>query len=259
MFMMKRLILLALPFALIAAACGSDGSDVPTDHAWQLTNIAGPEGTMTTPATGTSPTLVFEGDRAAGNASCNQYFGSYELDGSSISFGPLASTEMFCAEPGVMEQETAYLSALESVDAWEMDDETLTLASEGAPVLVYAAISQDLAGTFWDLIAYNNGTGGFQSTVIDVAVTADFAEDATLSGSSGCNNYTASWETDDGSIEISPGAATLMACADQDAMTQETRYLELLGLADTYRVDAGALEMFDADGTRILQYMVSAG
>ncbi len=232
---------------------------MPTDHAWQLTGIAGSDGTMGTPVAATSPTLAFEDDQAVGNASCNRYFGSYDLDGSSITFGPLASTEMFCGEPGVMEQEVAYLTALESVDAWAMEDETLTLSSGAAPVLVYAAISQDLAGTSWDLLAYNNGTGGFQSTVIDVAVTIDFTEDGTLSGSAGCNNYSASWETEDGSIEIGPAASTLMACADEQVQAQETRYLELLGLADTYRVDAGMLEMFDADGTRILQYLVSAG
>jgi heat shock protein HslJ len=257
--MMKRLILLTLPFALLAAACGSDGGAMPTDHAWQAINIAAPAGTMAAPTGGTAPTLAFEGDTAAGNTSCNRYFGSYELDGSSMTFGQLASTEMFCADPGAMEQETAYLAALQTVDSWAIDGETLTLSSNGAPVLEYVAISQELAGTSWDLLAYNNGTGGFQSAVIGVSVTAEFSEDGTLFGSAGCNNYTATWETGDGSIEISTGAATLMACADEDAMAQETRYLELLSLASTYRVDAGSLEMFDAEGLRVLQYLASAG
>jgi len=44
---------------------------MPTDHAWQLTEIAGPDGTMATLATGTAPTLVLEDGNAAGNASCN--------------------------------------------------------------------------------------------------------------------------------------------------------------------------------------------
>ncbi|MEA3511757.1 MAG: META domain-containing protein, partial [Actinomycetota bacterium] len=83
--------------------------------------------------------------------------------------------------------------------------------------------------------------------------------DGTFSGSAGCNDYNATWEIDDGSIEIGPAASTKMMCADEQIMIQETRYLELLGLAETYRVDAGTLEMFDVDGTRILQYLVSAG
>ena len=234
---------------------------MPTDHAWQLTEIVDPgkpaDYYLLAPTT--APTLAFEDDTAVGNGSCNQYFGSFELDGSSITFGPLASTEMFCADPGVMEQEAAYLAALQAVDSWTIDGETLTLSSNGAPVLVYTAISQDLAGTSWTLVAYNNGAGGFQSAVIDVAVTATFAEEGPISGSAGCNNYNASWAAEDGSIEIGSAVSTTMACIDEKIMAQETRYLELLDLADTYRVDAGTLEMFDAEGTRVLQYLRFAG
>jgi heat shock protein HslJ len=49
-----------------------------------------------------------------------------------------------------------------------------------------------------------------------------------------------------------------MACADEAVNQQETRYLELLDLADTYRIDAATLDIFDAEGTRILQYQRSA-
>lgn len=251
------MLLLALPFALIAAACGSGGDEKPTDYAWQLAEIAGPDGTMNTPIT--IPTLVFEVDAVSGNASCNRYSGAYEIDGSSISFGQLISTQMFCSEPGVMEQEAAYLAALASVDTWSIDGESLTLSSGGTPSLTFRAISQDLAGSSWDLLAYNNGTGGFQSAVIGTPVTAMFGDDDTLTGSAGCNTYNASWTASDGSIEIGPATSTLMACAIEQVMAQEIRYLELLGLAETYRIDSEILEMFDADGTRILQYVRSAG
>lgn len=229
---------------------------MPTDYPWMLTEMAGPDGTMTTPIT--IPTLTFEDGSASGNASCNQYFGSYEIDGSSLTFGPLASTEMFCGEPGVMDQETAYLAALASVDTWSIDGETLILSSGDTEVLRYEAISQDLAGSSWDLIAYNNGTGGFQSTLIDVTVTAVFEEEGTLSGSAGCNSYNGTWETEENSIEIGPLASTAMACADVEVMDQETRYLAALQQAATYRVDAGTLDMFDAEGTRLVQYQRAA-
>lgn len=228
---------------------------MPTDYAWQLNEMAGADGTMVAPIT--VPTLVFEDDAVAGNASCNQYFGTYEIDGSSISFGQLASTEMFCGEPGVMDQEMAYLAALATVDTWSMDGETLTLSAGDSTLLVFAAISQELAGSSWDLLAYNNGTGGFESAVIDVPVTALFAEDGALTGSAGCNTYTTTWEVDDDKLEIGPVASTLMACADEAVSQQEFRYFELLGLADTYRIDAANLEIFDAEGMRILQYLRS--
>jgi len=253
--MIERLLLLALPIALLAAACSSSGDDMPTDFSWMLTEIAGPDGTMASPLT--IPTLTFEDGSVSGNASCNQYFGPYEIDGSSITFGQLASTQMFCGEPGVMDQEAAYLAALASIDTWSMDGETLALSSGDTTLLRYEAISQDLPGSSWDLIAYNNGTGGFQSTVIGVPVTAIFDEDGTLSGSGGCNAYTGSWETDENSIKIGPLASTAMAC-EPDLMDQETRYLAALQEADTYRVDATTLEMFDAEGTRLVQYLRAA-
>ena len=90
-----------------------------TDYPWMLTEMAGPDGTMTTPIT--IPTLAFEDGSASGNASCNQYFGSYEIDGLSLTFGPLASTEMFCGEPGVMDQETQYLAALQQAAMYRVD------------------------------------------------------------------------------------------------------------------------------------------
>ena len=64
--MITRLFLLALPFTLLAAACSSNGDDMPTDYAWMLTDIAGTDGTMTTPLT--IPTLAFEDDSVSGNA-----------------------------------------------------------------------------------------------------------------------------------------------------------------------------------------------
>ena len=49
-----------------------------------------------------------------------------------------------------------------------------------------------------------------------------------------------------------------MACAEAELMDQETRYLAVLQEADTYRIDAATLEMFDGEGTRLLQYQRAA-
>jgi len=258
---MNRIFLLALPFALLAAACSSGGSDAtPTDNAWQAIGIAADDGTLSAPVDAVAPTLSLIDGTASGNASCNAYSGTYELGGSSISFGPMISTQMFCEGQTVMDQEMAYLGALASVDGWHIDGDILELRSGDATVLTFSAISQDLAGTSWDLIAYNNGNDGFESVYGDEAPSAAFGEDGTLSGFAGCNSFSSSWKTgDDGTIEIGPAAATRMACPDEQVMTQETRYLELLEQAGTYTVTGATLEMFDADGTRILQFGLAAG
>jgi putative lipoprotein len=94
--------------------------------------------------------------------------------------------------------------------------------------------------------------------VIGVPVTALFDEDGTISGQGGCNSYTGSWETDENSIEIGPLASTAMACAEAEVTDQETRYLAVLQDAASYRVDATTLEMFDAEATRLVQYLRAA-
>ena len=107
--MLERIAVLAVPVALLVAACSSSGDTMPTDYPWQLTEIAGADGAMSTPIT--IPTLAFEDGQVAGNASCNRYFGPYAIDGSSITVGPLASTQMFCGEPGVMGQKRVHTSS----------------------------------------------------------------------------------------------------------------------------------------------------
>jgi len=91
---------------------------------------------------GTEITAVFDEDgRVAGSAGCNNYFASYELDGEKLSVGMPGSTRMIAAEPkGIMEQESTFLSVLESVAGYEIDGNSLTLQnSSGETVLTFSA------------------------------------------------------------------------------------------------------------------------
>jgi len=57
--------------------------------------------------------IVFEKDgRVAGNAGCNSFFGSYQTDGETIRFSPMAVTQMMCEVEAVNNQEAAFLDAL---------------------------------------------------------------------------------------------------------------------------------------------------
>lgn len=58
-------------------------------------------------------TLEFGGDNSAGgSAGCNSFGGKYTVRGDTIAFDNLVTTLMACLEPGLMEQEAAYLAAL---------------------------------------------------------------------------------------------------------------------------------------------------
>ena len=86
-------------------------------------------------------------------------------------------------------------------------------------------------------------------------ITAVFAEDGTLSGSAGCNNYTTTYTVDGDNITIGMGASTMMFCAEPEGvMDQEAQYLAALETAATYTITGDKLELRTADGALAVSY-----
>jgi putative lipoprotein len=76
-------------------------------------------------------TLEFrDSARVAGRGSCNQFSGSVTVSDSTISFGPLASTRMACAE-AVMNQGTRYFMALADAQRYAFDGPALLIYAKG--------------------------------------------------------------------------------------------------------------------------------
>ena len=97
-----------------------------TNTSWTLTSNQG------TPVNSDNPiTLEFnsETDQLGGNAGCNQYFASYELNGSEFTVTtPIGSTRKMCQE-SVMQQETSYLQQLEKMQYFQVSEKDLLLVS----------------------------------------------------------------------------------------------------------------------------------
>lgn len=90
---------------------------------------------VTSVLAGTELTAEFgEDGNLTGSAGCNTYHGSYKVDGDKITIGPLASTRMFCNDPaGVMDQETQFLTALQSAATYKIEGTRLELrTADGA-------------------------------------------------------------------------------------------------------------------------------
>lgn len=85
------------------------GSGELEKTSWILTELQGEP-----PVAGTEVTLTFEGENATGEGGCNGYGGPFMVvKPGTISINDIFRTDMGCIEPeGIMEQETAYLSAL---------------------------------------------------------------------------------------------------------------------------------------------------
>jgi len=111
---------------------------------WRLTSYNNGKGGLVSVWGGTEITAVFGEDGGlTGSAGCNNYTTSYEVAGDQITIGPVATTRMMCAEPeGIMEQESAYLAALESATAYQIQGDRLEMrGAGGVRVLTFNAVS----------------------------------------------------------------------------------------------------------------------
>lgn len=107
-----------------------------------------------------------------------------------------------------------------------------------------------LEGTSWILTQFVAEDGG--TAIVDVGVSAEF-DGSTISGTSGCNRYNASYEASGDEISFGPIAGTQMACPEPQ-MSVEVRYLQLLESVATFEVGGRAMSMADGEGTPVLQF-----
>lgn len=225
---------------------------------WQLTSFLDASGAQA--AAAVEATMRLEEGRASGNASCNRFFTAYVVEGSQLSFDQAGSTMMACPEP-MMSQEQAFLTNLGLVASYEIAGAQLTLLdADGVAVLTFEVqVPLPLAGTLWQATGYNNGRGGVTSLVIGTEITATFNEDGTLSGSAGCNNYTATFAADDQQITITPVATTMMLCPEPEGiMEQEAEFIAALGTAATYSIEGDQLQLRATDGALVASFVAAA-
>ena len=87
---------------------------------------------------GTKLTAIFDrNDQVSGSAGCNDYNGPAKATPPKISIGPLASTRKACGSPsGVMEQESAYLAALQSAVTYSIQGSSLEFRTASGAIAV---------------------------------------------------------------------------------------------------------------------------
>lgn len=113
-----------LIFALLLSACAAGAPGPKLEGTtWELVSLDGKLAMADT-----TVTLIFEDGQAGGNAGCNSYGASYEVQGETLTLGELMSTMMYCEADGVMEQETDYLIALSQVKTYTIIDGALYLS-----------------------------------------------------------------------------------------------------------------------------------
>ncbi|MEO8138192.1 MAG: META domain-containing protein [Gemmatimonadota bacterium] len=121
--------------AVIACSCtkGDAGGGATTapgglsGTAWRLESLSGAQA-----LDGVEATLEFpEPGKVTGKASCNRFFGSVQISGSSMLFSAIGATKVACDDP-LNRQEAAYLGALQVAERFELDSTTLRIYSTGS-------------------------------------------------------------------------------------------------------------------------------
>ncbi len=101
---------------------------------WTLVEIGGKA-----PVASPKPiTMQFNNEgRVAGSAGCNQYSATYVEDARKLLVGQALSTRMACMQPGVMEQEAAFLKALSTAITFSRDGDRLQVNTADGVSLVF--------------------------------------------------------------------------------------------------------------------------
>ncbi|WP_316355519.1 META domain-containing protein [Devosia sp.] len=134
---MLRRILLALAAALsLSLTAVADGESLATlvGTSWRLTQL---DGESVAPAV--TATLVISADSIGGNGGCNTYGGNIAATPTGIDITEVFSTLMACDN---LEQEQAFLAALEAADAFAMAAGNLQLLENGTVLAELAPANQ---------------------------------------------------------------------------------------------------------------------
>jgi heat shock protein HslJ len=140
---------------------------------WHLASYNNGKQAVVGVVAGTDPTIIFGADGTTwGNATCNQFNGTYDANDPAIKIGPLASTRMACPTTEQQDQETAYLAALEAATTYAISGGTLELRDASG-----ALQASFVAGAETPMpVDIGGGTGATEPTAPATSTTPDAGE-----------------------------------------------------------------------------------
>ncbi|MEC5398516.1 META domain-containing protein [Uliginosibacterium sp. H1] len=120
------------------------------------------------------------------------------------------------------------------------------------PVPAQPVADAPLENTYWKLVSLGNET----VTVADARREPHLilqARERRVAGSGGCNRFTGGYTLDGQALSFSRVAGTLMACVQGGEY--EAAFLKTLSATTRWRVDAGQLELIDAQGAVLARFV----
>lgn len=256
-------IVILIPF-ILATGCTEQAvsNSLLNNTDWTLQSYVF-NGVPTQVLTTTKVTLDFDDDgKISGSAGCNHYFASSAQKGSSITIGSAGSTMMYCGEPGVMDQEQAYLSLLSQVNTLILVGDTLTFSdAKGTQILTFTKtippVPEPFVGTNWTLESIHT-KDAVSSIISGTTITAVFDGEGRVSGSAGCNSYFSQYTVTGTSLAIDPAGSTLMFCDAPGVMQQESTFLAQLRESAGFSLRGDRMILVNTSGITTLSFIKSA-
>lgn len=133
--MLLRCALFPLSLSVLPQAVAASGDRGLLDMYWVLTTLNGRPVAATLARNQREASLVLHSrdQRVSGSGGCNRITGSYRLQGSELTFGPLAGSMMACADGMDLEQE--FLETLPRATGWRIAGVHLELTDAGGAVV----------------------------------------------------------------------------------------------------------------------------
>lgn len=144
---MKRItqwiLILGTAVVLMLSACSLEDTSLD-GSSWTLSSYQDNTGDTVNILPRSTVTAHFQANTVTGIASCNNYNASYQADGNKLSFGSVGTTRKVCNSPqGIMQQENAFLSAMDSTASYKLRSNTLEMIDgRGNTLLVFRKASE---------------------------------------------------------------------------------------------------------------------
>ena len=208
---------------------------------WVLSSLVTPEGDVEIPSENAPLLNLSEDSGMTGYGGCNNIFSDYVAKDEKISFGPIASTRMYCE--GLMELEGSFMRALDTVTQYKIIDNQLVLSDENlTTVLTFSASEFTLINTQWRLQSLNG-----EVIPADIEVTLTLSDEDAVFGIAGCNNYSGTYAVDADRLTVNILAVTAMYC--EPSMAIEEAFIAAMQDELTFQIDNSRLTLSSKNNT----------
>ncbi|WP_141508981.1 META domain-containing protein [Candidatus Chloroploca asiatica] len=248
------------PFNVLFGRLGAETIEAPAmalqRGPWQLVafgNVNAPQAAYA----GQASTLAFDGSRASGSTGCNTFGGAYTVNNNQLSFGPLISTLIACAEPTLDAQEQAIFAGLQDVRSFTLAGNDLRISyDDGRQALVYRNIgAAALEAGAWQLVAFGDTNAPRPAAEEPATIMFDGMR---VMGRTGCNNFNGGYSLDGTTVTFQPLATTLALCTSDTLAAQEQAVLAALQGARPFTIVNNELRIAYDQGRQTLVYRPSA-